>query len=81
VSWTSILVAADMAEASAVQRLLAGAGIGSTLELAESLGIGTLGAGPCRVLVDHADLKNALEVLEDELDEDDQDADDGDAFG
>ena len=77
-SWTSILVAADMAEASAVQRLLSGAGIATTLELAESLGIGTLGAGPCRVLVDHADLKNALIVLQEDLDDDDDDPDEAD---
>lgn len=70
-SFTSIVVAADMAEATGIQRLLAEAGIATTLELVESLAIGSLGAGPCRVLVDAADRDEAIEVLQGELDAED----------
>ncbi len=70
-SFTSIIVAADMAEATGIQRLLAEAGIATSLELVESLAIGSLGAGPCRVLVDVSDRDEAIAVLQGELDEDD----------
>jgi hypothetical protein len=72
----SIMVAADGAEADEVQALLAEAGIASTLEPAESLGIGSVGAGPCRVLVAADDRDAAVDALRESAD-DDGDDDDG----
>ena len=65
----SIFVAADRAEAAEVQAVLLRAGVESALEPAESLGVGTVGAGPCRLLV-AADVREAaLELLANEDDE------------
>ena len=71
----SIMVAADMAEADDVRRVLAGASIDSTVEPAESLGIGSVGVGPCRILVAAGDRDAALDVLagiDDDRDDDEE---------
>jgi hypothetical protein len=69
----SIFIAADKAEADEVQEVLLEAGFVSTLEPAESLGIGSLGVGPCRVLVDATVREAALEVLANDGDEEEDD--------
>jgi hypothetical protein len=60
----SILVAADITEADEVQRLLAAAGIDSTLERVEAEGAAGEGDGPLRVLVAADQHESALAVLQ-----------------
>ncbi len=60
----SILVAADITEADEVQRLLAGAGIESTLERVDADGAAGTGDGPLRVLVAADQHESALAALQ-----------------
>ena len=60
----SILVAADFTEADDVQRLLAAAGIDSTLERVGVEGVAGTGDGPLRVLVAADQHESALAVLQ-----------------
>jgi len=60
----SILVAADITEADEVQRLLAAAGIDSTLERVDAEGAAGAGDGPLRVLVPADQHESALAVLQ-----------------
>lgn len=60
----SILVAADITEADDVQRLLAAAGIDSTLERVGAEGVAGTGDGPLRVLVAADQHESALAVLQ-----------------
>lgn len=60
----SILVAADITEADEVQRLLAAAGIGSTLERVDIEGAAGTGDGPLRVLVPADQHESALAALQ-----------------
>jgi hypothetical protein len=72
----SILVAADIAEADEVQRLLATAGIDSSLEPVETDGAPAVASdGPCRVLVAADQQESALAALQADAEEDE--ADDG----
>jgi hypothetical protein len=71
----SILVAADITEADEVQRLLATAGIDSSLEPVETEGAASASDGPCRVLVAADQQESALAALQAEAEEDE--ADDG----
>ena len=75
----SILVAADITEADEVQRLLAAAGIDSTLERVDTEGAAGTGDGPLRVLVAADQHESALAALqaEAESDSDGEDDDDG----
>jgi hypothetical protein len=77
----SILVAADITEADEVQRLLAAAGIESTLERVDTEGAADTGDGPLRVLVPADQHESALAALqaeaEAEAESDGADADDG----
>ena len=60
----SILVAADITEADEVQRLLAAAGIDSTLERVDAEGAADTGDGPLRVLVPADQHESALAALQ-----------------
>jgi hypothetical protein len=60
----SILVAADITEADEVQRLLAAAGIDSTLERVDAEGATAAADGPLRVLVAADQHESALAVLQ-----------------
>jgi hypothetical protein len=60
----SILVAADITEADEVQRLLATAGIESSLEPVEEEGSAIASDGPCRVLVAAEQQESALAALQ-----------------
>ncbi len=60
----SILVAADITEADEVQRLLAAAGIDSTLERVDLDGVVDTGDGPLRVLVPADQHESALAALQ-----------------
>ncbi len=60
----SILVAADITEADEVQRLLAAAGIDSTLERVDVEGTVGTGDGPLRVLVPADQHESALAALQ-----------------
>jgi hypothetical protein len=71
----SILVAADITEADEVQRLLATAGIDSSLEPVETEGAAVAADGPCRVLVAADQQESALAALQADAEEDE--ADDG----
>ena len=75
----SILVAADITEADEVQRLLAAAGIESTLERVDTDGAAGTGDGPVRVLVAADQHESALAVLqaEAEAEGDGEGGDDG----
>jgi hypothetical protein len=69
-SYVTIAVAGDGAEADSILRTLAGAGITARLEGAEGDLGGTPHDGPCRVLVDSELVGAAQEAL---LDEDEPD--------
>ena len=60
----SILVAADITEADEVQRLLATAGIESSLEPVEEEGSAIASDGPCRVLVAAEQQESAIAALQ-----------------
>jgi len=70
----SILVAADITEADEVQRLLATAGIESSLEPVEAEGSAIASDGPCRVLVAAEQQESAIAALQANA-EADEDAD------
>jgi len=70
----SILVAADITEADEVQRVLATAGIESSLEPVEEEGSAIASDGPCRVLVAAEQQESALAALQADA-EADEDAD------
>ena len=70
----SILVAADITEADEVQRLLATAGIESSLEPVEEEGSAIASDGPCRVLVAAEQQESAIAALQADA-EADEDAD------
>ena len=75
----SILVAADITEADEVQRLLAAAGISSTLERVDADGAAGTGDGPLRVLVPADQHESALAALQaaSEAESDGESDDDG----
>ena len=60
----SIVVAADMTEADEVQRVLATAGIESSLEPVEEEGSAIASDGPCRVLVAAEQQESAIAALQ-----------------
>jgi hypothetical protein len=60
----SVLVAADITEADEVQRVLADAGISSTLERVDVEGAADAGDGPLRVLVPADQHEAALAALQ-----------------
>ena len=60
----SIVVAADITEADEVQRLLATAGIESSLEPVEEEGSAIASDGPCRVLVAAEQQESAIAALQ-----------------
>jgi hypothetical protein len=70
-SYVTIAVAGDGAEADSIVRTLAGAGISARLEGAEGELGGTPHDGPCRVLVESDLVGAAQEALLDEDEEDD----------
>jgi hypothetical protein len=72
-------VAADITEADEVQRLLAAAGIDSTLERVDTEGAAATGDGPLRVLVPAEQHESALAALQAEAEAESEgaDADDG----
>ena len=70
----SILVAADITEADEVQRVLATAGIDSSLEPVETEAASIASDGPCRVLVAADQQESALAALQ-AVAEEDEDAD------
>ena len=70
----SIVVAADITEADEVQRLLATAGIESSLEAVEAEGAASASDGPCRVLVAAEQQESAIAALQADA-EADEDAD------
>ncbi len=59
----TIAVAGDITEADEIRRHLTLAGIPSLLEAAESEHAGAAGDGPCRVLVDAAQMESATDAL------------------
>jgi hypothetical protein len=69
----SILVAADITEADEVQRLLATAGIDSSLEPVEAEGAAIASDGPCRVLVAADQQESALAALQADAEADEDD--------
>jgi hypothetical protein len=70
----SIVVAADITEADEVQRLLATAGIDSSLEPVETeAGAAVASDGPCRVLVAADQQESAMAALQAEAEEDEAD--------
>lgn len=71
----SILVAADITEADEVQRLLATAGIESSLEPVETEGAAVASDGPCRVLVAADQQESAIAALQAEAEEEDETGD------
>ena len=71
----AILVAADITEADEAQRVLATAGIDSSLEPVEEEGSAIASDGPCRVLVAAEQQESAIAALQADA-EADEDADD-----
>jgi hypothetical protein len=69
----TVAVAGDPVEADEIRAVLRRGGIESRLESAEVTGAAALLDGPCRVLVEGAQLERAMELLEDNDEDEDED--------